>query len=222
MKKTLISIAIASTALLSVGCSSTDTKEDAMKDMLAAAELKQEHAARLAEQKQEKAEGFVENLPEWYVKPPKNDEKGIYSVALGSSSDLENALRKSELQANYRLSTKIKNLISAEETMVGSSDSDYRFIINSFVDRVDMSNSEQVTRTIKVIDGKYHVFTMMLYPYSSLHSDMVKANSLRNSSQIDSAYERLMKRIKESKNSELEQVKISAAIENTNTDNKQQ
>jgi hypothetical protein len=210
LKRTAISLALMATGILA-GCSSSQTKEEAMQDYVAAQEIKEEHQQKVSERNQQKAEEFLELAPEWYLKPPQSDEKGIYAVAVGTSTDIATALRKAELQANYGLATKIKNIVSAEETMTGSSDANYRFIVNSFVDRVDVSSSELVSRNIKIVDGKYNAFVMMLYPYSSLHSDMVKANALRNSLEIDTAYNRLMKRIKESQAAELEQAKLSVA-----------
>lgn len=189
---------------LMTGCSSSpETKAEIVKAQIEADEVKAERQSELNGQAQDKAEDFLSSAPDWFIEPLKPDEKGIYAAALGVSSDVTTAIRKAELQAKYGVSAKVKDILSAEETMTGSLDVNYRYIINSFVNSVDVSSAEPVSRVIKAIDGKYNVFVMVRYPYSSIHSDMIKANSARSNAEIDTAYKRLMKRIQESKDDEL-------------------
>lgn len=81
--------------------------------------------------------------------------------------------------------------------MTGDADSDYSVIINNFIRKVDVSNVEEISQEIEVVKGKYYVYVLGLYPYSSIKSEILKANSNHSYGTKMKAYDRLMKRVAE-------------------------
>lgn len=187
------------------GCSSgPETKEDVDSRL-------EERAERLTDSKEvhkEAANELLESAPGWYLKPPLKDDKGIYSASLGVSYNLTTALQKSRLMLKFQMASRLKSEVSAEETSIGNADSDYSIIVNNFINKVDVSNVEEISQDVKFINGKYHSFVLGVYPYSSIKADMLKANSKHGYRETTKAYTRLMERIKPTKE---EGVNVEAA-----------
>ena len=99
MKRNLFNAcaAMMCSALLAVGCSSTSVQQ------------------RAHEQAVERAESQMANVPDWFLEPPEASQDAIYGVGSSFSADLQNAVRKASLQANYEIAQTYQQRVSGSE-----------------------------------------------------------------------------------------------------------
>lgn len=180
---------------LLAGCASSSLdraleREEALHERL------QEREAQYAEQRQAFGTEQLETLPEWVITKPRPDGTGMYGVGIGESPDLTQAIRKSNLQARFDITKEVNLELSAEETLVGSGDSDYRYIVNSFVKQVDMTGVEDVAREIQSGPRGFRIYTLVKLPYREFNQALASFGSADGRETVDSAYKRLMDRVR--------------------------
>jgi len=178
------------------GCSSTPSATDIAEEQAEVAEVKAQAQKEQAERNQEMMENEMKSLPSWVIEPPKADSTGFYGVGLASDLDLLNAMRKAKLQAAYELAQTMKSELSGEDTMTGSAEGEYRYVINNFVDKVNLSGAELVKQVVDPVDGKYKAYVLMEYPYSQFNQ--VLQDQQTNQAEmktLDEAYKRLMTKV---------------------------
>lgn len=178
------------------GCSSTPTAADIAEDQAEAEQIRAEARQEQAEKMQAAMEKEMASLPAWVIEPPKADATGFYGVGLASDTDLVNAMRKAKLQAAYELAQTMKSELSGEDTMTGSGEGQYRYVINNFIDKVNLSGAELVKQKVEPIDGVYKAYVMMKYPYTDFNQVLKdqSANQTENQT-LDQAYQRLMSKV---------------------------
>lgn len=190
--KTLIAIALATTVLaLGTGCSSNPMKQ-AIKDQERLERHLAAQEARRAERQIEAGEEQLSTLPAWVITKPRPDGTGMYGVGIGESRDLTNAIRKSNLQARFDVAKEIENVLTAEETMTGTSDAQYRYIVNSFVNQVDLAGVEDVLREVQAGPRGFRTYTLVKLPYDDFN-EALQGFSQRG--RLESAYQQLMERV---------------------------
>tara|TARA_R110002051_G_scaffold53697_2_gene101012 strand:+ start:466 stop:1122 length:657 start_codon:yes stop_codon:yes gene_type:complete len=184
-------IAAIATGLLAAGCSSSPMKQT-IKDQ----ERLERHLAaqeeRRAERQRQAGEEQLSSLPSWVITKPRPDGSGMYGVGIGESRDLTNAIRKSNLQARFDVAKEIENVLTAEETMTGSSDSQYRYIVNSFVNQVDLAGVEDVMREVQSGPRGFRAYTLVKLPYDDFNEAL---QGFGQRGQLESAYRQLMERV---------------------------
>ncbi|BCN93249.1 hypothetical protein THMIRHAM_10340 [Thiomicrorhabdus immobilis] len=178
------------------GCSSTPSATDIAEEQAEVAEVRAEAQKEQAERNQAMMENEMKSLPSWVIEPPKADSTGFYGVGLASDLDLLNAMRKAKLQAAYELAQTMKSELSGEDTMTGSGEGEYRYVINNFVDKVNLSGAELVKQVVDPVDGKYKAYVLMKYPYSQFNQVLQdqKTNQAEMKT-LDEAYQRLMAKV---------------------------
>ncbi len=177
-------------------CSSTPTATDIAEEQAEIAEIRAEAQKEQAERNQAMMEKEMESLPSWVVEPPKADSTGFYGVGLASDLDLLNAMRKAKLQGAYELAQTMKSELSGEDTMTGSGEGEYRYVINNFVDKVNLSGAELVKQIVDPVDGKYKAYVLMKYPYSQFNQVLKDQGSNKAEMKtLDEAYQRLMAKV---------------------------
>lgn len=180
------------------GCSSTPSATDVAEEQAEIAEIRAEAKQEQAERNQALMEKEMESLPPWVIEPPKADETGFYGVGLASDLDLLNAMRKAKLQGAYELAQTMKSELSGEDTMTGSGEGEYRYVINNFVDKVNLSGAELVKQVVDPVDGKYKAYVLMKYPYSQFNQILKDQNSTQAELKtLDEAYQRLMVKVEQ-------------------------
>jgi hypothetical protein len=183
-------------ALSLVGCASQSELEQAQ----ARFEQHQAQQRALNEQRASEAKEQINSLPEWFLTKPQPDESGIYGVGVGESESLATALRKSNLEARFNVASEISLALSAEETSIGSRDEEYRSIVNTFVDSVDMSGTTDVDRRIQSSPSGYRIYTLLKLPYPGMNSAVAKMKSDQAFAEaareeMERSYDRLMRRV---------------------------
>lgn len=190
--KTLMAVALAATVLaLGTGCSSNPMKQN-IKDQERLERHLAAQEARRAERQVAAGQEQLTNLPSWVITKPRPDGTGMYGVGIGESRDLTNAIRKSNLQARFDVAKEIENVLTAEETMTGSSDAQYRYIVNSFVNQVDLAGVEDVMREVQAGPRGFRAYTLVKLPYDDFN-EALQGFSQRG--RLESAYQQLMERV---------------------------
>lgn len=191
MRKVMMLPALALVPFLLVGCSSSPI-DKALDREAKIHERLQEREAELAKLRIRAGEEQLDSLPAWVLSKPRPDGSGMYGVGIGESPDLTNAIRKSNLQARYDVAKEVNMELSAEDTMVGSSDSQYRYIVNAFVDQVNLAGVDDIAREIQAGPRGYRAYTLVKLPYREFNRAL---DAFGPSNELDEAYERLMDRV---------------------------
>jgi len=177
-------------------CSSTPSATDIAEEQAEVEEIRAEAQKEQDKRNQALMQKEMESLPSWVIEPPKADSTGFYGVGLSSDSDLLNAMRKAKLQAAYELAQTMKSELSGEDTMTGSGEGEYRYVINNFVDKVNLSGAELVKQVVDPVDGKYKAYVLMKYPYSQFNQVLKdQKTNVAEMKTLDEAYQRLMNKV---------------------------
>jgi hypothetical protein len=105
-------------------------------------------------------------------------------------------MRKAKLQGSYELAQTMKSELSGEDTMTGSGEGEYRYVINNFVDKVNLSGAELVKQVVDPVDGQYKAYVLMKYPYGQFNQILKDQKSnVAETKTLDEAYQRLMSRV---------------------------
>ena len=198
LKHTRLLLGFLATTLLGTltACSSTPTATDIAEEQADIAEIRAEAQKEQDERNQAMMEKEMESLPSWVIEPPKADSTGFYGVGLASDLDLLNAMRKAKLQGTYELAQTMKSELSGEDTMTGSGEGEYRYVINNFVNKVNLSGAELVKQVVDPVDGKYKAYVLMKYPYSQFNQVLKDQGSNKaDMKTLDEAYQRLMAKV---------------------------
>ncbi len=197
--KNILFTLLATTALAGLtACSSAPTAADIAEEQAEIAEIRAEAQEEQNERNQAMMQKEMESLPSWVIEPPKADSTGFYGVGLASDLDLLNSMRKAKLQASYELAQTMKSELSGEDTMTGSGEGEYRYVINNFVDKVNLSGAELVKQVVDPVDGKYKAYVLMKYPYSQFNQVLKDQSSNQAEMKtLDEAYQRLMAKVEQ-------------------------
>ncbi|MGP9797015.1 hypothetical protein ACT3UJ_06620 [Halomonas sp. 86] len=178
------------TGLIMAGCSK-NTVQQAIKDQERMERHMAAQEAKRAQRQIQAGNEQLDALPAWIINKPRPDGTGMFGVGIGESRDLTNAIRKSNLQARYDVAKEIENVLTAEETATGSADSQYRYIVNSFVNQVDLAGLEDVMRDVQSGPRGFRVYTLVKLPYDDFNQAL---QGFGQGDQLESAYQRLMER----------------------------
>lgn len=193
-KNIILVSALASVAAMT-GCSSTMSREDIAEEEIRIQEMRDEVKAERLEVKQEKMEDALSNIPEWVIEPPRADETGFYGVGTGKAEDVTISARKANLQAKFELASTLKSELSGEDTMNGSDENNYRYVINNFVDKVHLTGYETVKRKVITEDGKYVTYVLLKMPYDKFNEVVNNQKDANVKETLQASYDRLMSRV---------------------------
>jgi hypothetical protein len=194
-KKTLFLVSIL--AVVIAGCSS-NPYEDMAKDQANAREVIQEAHNKAVAMQQEKAEDYIDLVPEWIMTPPKADADGFYASGIGKSKDLSVAMAKSMVQAEFNLAKSYSQTLSANEQYFKKEDYEqYVQVIDTFIDKVDLTGYSIEKRVVKPVDGVMQSFVLLKMPFERFNYEMSNEISKSNDAEAKAAFKALKERIKE-------------------------
>lgn len=197
---------LAFAALLSA-CSSVPDYGDIVDAEIERTEAQMEAKERRQAREMELRKENLESLPDWALNPPRPDETGIYGVSIEVDKNIQTAIRKGNLQARYDVAKEIRFEMAGEDTMTGSGAGQYRYVINGFVDSVDLAGVETVRREIVPAPEGYQVLTLVKLPLGEFNAVLnAYKQDLSNAEPLQHGYERLMARIKERQEQQLNKV----------------
>jgi hypothetical protein len=194
-KKTLFLVSTLAVAI--VGCSS-NPYEDIAKDQVKASEVIQEAHNKAVAMQQEKAEDYIDLVPEWIMTPPKADADGFYASGIGKSKDLSVAMAKSMVQAEFNLAKSYSQTLSANEQYFKKEDYEqYVQVIDTFIDKVDLTGYSIEKRVVKPVDGVMQSFVLLKMSFERFNYEMSNEISKSNDAEAKAAFKALKERIKE-------------------------
>ncbi|CAM3836834.1 LPP20 family lipoprotein [Vreelandella rituensis] len=187
---------------LLAGCSTPSATEKALAREAALHERDMKRDAQASKARLAAATQQIERLPDWMIVKPAPDSTGMYGVGIGESETLMLALRKANLEARFDVAKEINQVLSAEETSIGGGDEQYKSIVNTFVDSVNLSGVADVDRSVQASPAGYRVYTLVKLPFPEFNKAMQAFNddgfARAAQNEMASAYEQLMTRVNDS------------------------
>ena len=135
----------------------------------------------------------------------KADATGIYGVGTAKSNDLQVALKKARLTADFELAQQLQQELSGLEKDFstdsnGSASVKYQAAVERFVSAVPMAGQEVAEQEVVIMDGKYNAFVLSRLSFDQmdrmLERRMTAAEDL---SRMKQAFAELRERVAESK-----------------------
>lgn len=145
-----------------------------------------EHQSFVKEQAVDNAKAKLNNVPDWYLNPPNNDEYGLVGVGSASSKDMHHALKKARLQAEFELAKNYRQELSGSERIyerengMGDIVQTSQFLIDKLVDSVPVVGYEMLDQEIQVLpDGQFQAYSLLKLPFDEFNKVLqgIKANS---------------------------------------------
>lgn len=168
MKTTLKFMALLGMAALATGCSSTPDVVKQKQD--------QEKKAYMASA--DHVDEVLDNIPSWYMAPPKSNDAGFYAVSTSTSATLEMAMTKARINSEFELAKKYHQIVSGNERSftsetTSSSSNSSKVVsttertIDKLVANADLSNYE-IEKSKVMRDGtQFRVYLLAFMPYDS-------------------------------------------------------
>ncbi|MDA0155231.1 hypothetical protein OH460_23220 [Vibrio sp. Makdt] len=161
-KKTLAAFMI---SIMAVGCASNDMTKLEVE--------KAKHDATV-----DRVDETLSNIPSWYMKPPKSNGEGFFAAGTGMSSDLDMAVTKAKINAEFELAKKYRQIVSGSEraytsetTNSATKESKVVSLTEKTIDKL-VANAQlsdyDVTDTEIIREGtQYRVYLLSFMPYDS-------------------------------------------------------
>ena len=170
------------------------------------AQLQQQWEAEKLEQLTQKAEQTMELAPDWFLTPPENDATGFYATGTGYSADIQHAVNKARLQAEFNLAKVYNQDISGSETDYTSEDAataDYKnrneVMIDKLVNRANITGYTIKKQKLQQEDTGFRSYVLLHYPYAEFNrvkQERAGAQStLQGQNSMDSARQKLQQRL---------------------------
>lgn len=186
---------LAAISVVFVACGTTEKSTQVAKDMASAQEVRDKAEQARLERKQALLEREVKTVPDWVVSPPHADHTGIYGVGIGSDVDLTNSMRKARLQSMYELAKAFRAEVSGEDTMIGSGDNEYRYVVDLFVNKVSLAGTEVIKQEVVPVGGVYKTYALLKYPLADFNNVIAAEKNAARRTDLQTAYTRLMARV---------------------------
>jgi len=111
----------------------------------------------------------LSQVPDWYLFPEKSTSQTLYSVSQASSPDLQVAMSKATLIAQFRLGEQAAGLVDGQKELTASDSEsavshNYSQYARSLVKATDMSKASTAQQTVKVFQGRFYVYLQMTMP----------------------------------------------------------
>ena len=131
-------------------------------------EQAQSEKIKKMEAKQETAKNKLSEYPKWYLEPASNEASTLHAKVTTLRDDPQSALSDAATMAEYELAGKIKKNISGlskiyMDNMNTKNSSESKIVIESFVNKTEVTGYYITKRDIVVEDGKYRGFVWLTW-----------------------------------------------------------
>ena len=138
----------------------------------------------------------IKSLPVWVVSHPGIDSSSVYGVGLARSSDLQTALRKSTLQAEFDVAKKYGQELSGSEKVYTSehdevSATSFKNLIENLVFEVSVTGYKVQERVVSPVDGKYEVATLINMPHEAFEKSIYVSKRKNKDAEMKAAFDDL-------------------------------
>lgn len=160
----------------------------------------EESRQNLIKVRTENMQEHLEKVPEWALTSPRPDSDGVYAVGISSSTDVNLALKKSRLEAEFGLAKQFSQELSGVERSYSKDQDDYQTdsytsTVYKLVKRVPISGYSIEKQEIVVSDGKYNSYVLLRLSNAQFSSLLRQQKSKETSDEIRNSYSDLEKRI---------------------------
>ncbi len=184
------------------GCASGPSAADISKDQARADEIRAKQEKERLEADQKMAQKKIDATPEWVINPPRPDAGGFYGVGIASSSNMDIALKKGMLAAEFELAKQYRSIVSGNARQFqrddgGRSGASERFtqLVDQLVDRVELSGYEVAKREVKALDGQFQTYVLLRLSYERLERSVQAARAGERDRGIDEQFAELERRL---------------------------
>ncbi|MEZ8029260.1 hypothetical protein [Enterovibrio norvegicus] len=163
--RTNIFLMLASAVVLS-GCSTSPDYAD----------MQRVEKAEKQEMLVEQTEKTLANLPDWFLNAPADTSEGIYATGTAKGKDLSFTLAKATLDADFKVSKKVQQMISGlersftRETDAGDFDEGNEFmreaeqVVERLVKKVDLTGARVVKSEMLQEGSNYRSYVLVYLP----------------------------------------------------------
>lgn len=208
----LISV-ICSIAIL--GCASKETKNTV------AAE--KEHQ-RAIDKKTDQLQDVIDSLPSWAKTPPKPDGIGMFAVGIADSDNLQIAIQKAQLQAEFGLAKMYQQELSGSERLYNTDNASgasvqFQGLIDKLVQRVPVVGFTVKEQKISAVNGKFQVLTLLQLPYDEFNQVLKNQKAKEQTKDMKDAFEDLERRLEKRRLEGKESAVVANNLENNQPSN---
>lgn len=158
-----------------------------------------------------KAEKLLESVPDWYLTPQTNDFSGMYGVGSATSTDMNYAIKKAKLQAEFSLAKLYRQEISGSERVYereganGELVQSTQFLIDKIIDSVPVVGYEIVNQDLQVTEeGKFRSYMLLKLPYERFNKVLQEMKSEAQSKNETDAFLELERRLEKRRQAKVE------------------
>lgn len=196
----IVTLLVACAALCA--CSTAPTRESIEQDRAKAEAIRAKTEEARLQKQQVEMDAHVSLVPKWAMDTPKPDGRGFYAVGMGESDNLNIAMRKAKLEAEFGLAKLYKQeLTGSERSFVQEQNSknavaQYTSVIDKLVTRVDVVGYETLEQEVKPIRGIYHSWVLLKMPYAQFNKVLHDQRSEQVGQAAQQAFDDLERRVK--------------------------
>jgi hypothetical protein len=155
--KALVVSAIAAVLVVLSGCSSTSKPSQGLAESLA----NQRYLEKA--ESQARADEF-DKAPSWAVSPAASTQSTLVATASASSTDMQTALQKATVLAQYRLAKQVKSLAEGYEESSMDEGQTLTSYMKVSVPAVETSGAKITRMDFQVLSGKFFAYVEMSMP----------------------------------------------------------
>lgn len=146
-----------------------------------------EAIAKAAEEKREarieQVEDTVDDMPNWFLNPPKDDAISIYGAGSAVSNDVQLGVDKAVLNAKRALADRLQSKISSQLKAYISETGDeenpsvanqIESVTTNVITEVDVSGYQREETEVLTQEGKYRLFVLLRYPLATANRILVE------------------------------------------------
>lgn len=194
------SLAVGTAFLMLAACSGHPTSSDLAKEQADTERVRVKEEAKLAKLHNEQIESQADEYPAWVIEPPKHDATGVYGVGVGVDPDIQVAIKKSRITAEFAIASQINQSLSGSEKLyvsdnTGAGGASYAQAIEKLIAEVPVVGYDVVERTVKPIGGKAHCFTLIKMPYEALNKGLRSLRAVDTSAEESAAFTELQRKL---------------------------
>ncbi len=141
-----------------------------------------EAQAMIQQHKESAAKTTVDQTPDWFISPPK-DDVSLYAPGTASSSDMQLAIDKAALSAKRTLADSLNGLLSSKMKQFvsesGSGDdsqvvAESEQVTTNLITETNLSGYSRAQTKVVPVDGHYRAYVLLQYPMGNANRMLVE------------------------------------------------